>query len=86
VVEHFLRAASENSAKGKETCGLLVGRLTAETLTLTAVIIPKQGGDKDSCQPTDEGESEVFQYQVRHNNAWTLDYCASQRLFGAARV
>eukprot|EP00045_Choanoeca_perplexa_P011078 m.115861 g.115861 ORF g.115861 m.115861 type:complete len:645 (+) comp15504_c0_seq2:94-2028(+) len=67
VVAAFLRAASSNSAIGKETCGLLVGRLDTEALTMTAVIIPKQGGDKDSCQPTDEGENEVFEYQAEHD-------------------
>lgn len=63
--EDFLRAASINTAKNVETCGILAGKLSHNSFTITHVVIPKQKGTSDSCLTS--SEEEVFEFQDAHN-------------------
>ncbi|GAA5910189.1 hypothetical protein JCM6882_001767 [Rhodosporidiobolus microsporus] len=56
--------AAENTARGVETCGLLLGRLSHNTLTITHLLVPKQTGTGDTCETTHEEEQ--FAFQDRH--------------------
>ncbi|BGP19232.1 hypothetical protein JCM10213v2_007319 [Rhodosporidiobolus nylandii] len=53
--------AAENTKKGIETCGLLLGRLAHNTLTITTLLVPKQTGTSDTCETTNEEEQFAFQ-------------------------
>ncbi|GAA5821698.1 hypothetical protein JCM11251_000980 [Rhodosporidiobolus azoricus] len=53
--------ARENTGKGIETCGLLLGRLARNTLTVTHLLVPKQTGTSDTCETRNEEEQLQFQ-------------------------
>ena len=59
--EDFLRAASSNTARNVETCGILAGKLSRNCFTISHVLIPKQNGTSDSCLTSNE--EEVFEFQ-----------------------
>ncbi|GAA5853807.1 hypothetical protein JCM8547_007457 [Rhodosporidiobolus lusitaniae] len=53
--------ARENTKRGVETCGLLAGSLSHNTLTITHLLVPKQLGSPDTCEMTNE--EEIFSVQ-----------------------
>ena len=71
LCEDFLRAASVNTARNVETCGILAGKLSHNSFTITHVVIPKQKGTSDSCLTS--SEEEVFEFQDA-NNLTTLGW------------
>lgn len=64
AIEKFKAVAAANSARNKETCGILAGTITNDTLCITHVLIPKQNGTSDTCAVTDDGELELLTMQV----------------------
>jgi len=67
LIPTFKQAASQNSNSNIETCGFLFGTVSSNTYSLTHLFIPKQGGTSDTCQPTDAGELEMFDFGSNHN-------------------
>nr|XP_061811514.1 STAM-binding protein-like A [Nerophis lumbriciformis] len=61
----FLRLADANTSRAVETCGILCGKLTRNTFTVTHVIVPKQCGGPDYCDT--ENEEELFLIQDRYD-------------------
>ncbi|GAA6038332.1 hypothetical protein JCM8097_003948 [Rhodosporidiobolus ruineniae] len=55
------RVAASNTARGRETCGLLLGRLSHNILSVTHLLVPKQTGTSDMCETTHEEEQLAFQ-------------------------
>ncbi|GAA5972406.1 hypothetical protein JCM11641_001830 [Rhodosporidiobolus odoratus] len=53
--------AKRNTEQGIETCGLLLGSLSHNTLSITTLLIPKQVGTPDTCETTNEEEQFAFQ-------------------------
>ncbi|XP_051116057.1 AMSH-like ubiquitin thioesterase 2 [Andrographis paniculata] len=56
LMEDFLNAASSNTTKDLETCGVLGAFLNNETFYVTTLIIPKQEATSNSCQALKEEE------------------------------
>ncbi|GJJ14698.1 hypothetical protein Clacol_008965 [Clathrus columnatus] len=61
VIERFLTVAAVNTAKRRETCGMLMGRyetryngVESKGFTVTTLLIPRQSGTSDSCAMLDE--------------------------------
>ncbi|KAK4048287.1 hypothetical protein OIV83_004808 [Microbotryomycetes sp. JL201] len=61
LVPAFVGLASENTARGVETCGLLMGSLSHNTFTVSHLLVPKQKGTPDTCTTTHEEEQFAFQ-------------------------
>ena len=59
MMTRFLEVAGSNTASNVETCGVLAGTLTGDTLYVTHLIVPKQDGTSDSC--TTRNEEEIFE-------------------------
>jgi hypothetical protein len=74
LIHSFLQASAASSALNQETCGILAGRKQSGRFEITAILLPSQGGDADSCQPTEAGESSLFAFQVFESGArrWWL--------------
>lgn len=64
LMEKFLLLAQANTKNNVETCGILAGKLAANKLNVTHVIVPKQKGTSDSCLT--ESEEEIFDYQDQY--------------------
>lgn len=56
IIEAFRQSALENTQKGIETCAVLGGTLTHNTLHITALILPRQHATPDTCTMTHEEE------------------------------
>jgi STAM-binding protein len=50
----FLAIASINTAKNKETCGLLLGKDKGQKYVVTTLLIPKQHSTSDTCTMDEE--------------------------------
>ncbi|XP_019744071.1 STAM-binding protein-like A isoform X2 [Hippocampus comes] len=61
----FLRLAEANTSRAVETCGILCGKLTRNTFSVTHVIVPKQCGGPDYCDT--ENEEELFLIQDQYD-------------------
>ncbi|KAK4429830.1 AMSH-like ubiquitin thioesterase 2 [Sesamum alatum] len=61
LMEDFLSAASENTKKNLETCGVLGAFLKDGTFYVTTLIIPKQEATSNSCQVVNEEEIYAIQ-------------------------
>ncbi|KAK4051125.1 hypothetical protein OIO90_004866 [Microbotryomycetes sp. JL221] len=61
LVPSFVGLASDNTKRGIETCGLLMGTLSRNTFTISHLLIPQQEGTPDTCTTTHEEEQ--FQFQ-----------------------
>ncbi|KAI3467537.1 hypothetical protein Pfo_024200 [Paulownia fortunei] len=61
LMEDFLNAASDNTKKNLETCGVLGAFLKDETFYITTMIIPKQEATSNSCQAVNEEEIYAIQ-------------------------
>jgi len=70
LVSKFKQLAAANSNNNIETCGFMFGKMlssqSAQSYTLTHVFIPKQGGTADTCQPTEQGELEMYGFSGEH--------------------
>lgn len=64
VVPRFLALAEHQSARGRETCALLMGREHRGVLHVTDLVAPPQTGEPDSCLA--EGEELLVGYQEEH--------------------
>ncbi|XP_030638053.1 STAM binding protein b [Chanos chanos] len=65
LCETFLRLADNNTVRGVETCGILCGKLTRNSFTVTHLIVPKQRGGPDHCDT--ENEEELFLIQDQYD-------------------
>jgi len=65
LVPRFLQAASANTSRNLETCGILNGSLSRNVLRVTHLVIPKQTATSDSC--TTECEEELFEVQDKYD-------------------
>lgn len=65
LMDKFLALAQGNTKNNVETCGILAGKLAANKLNVTHVIVPKQNGTSDSC--TTMNEEELFDYQDQYH-------------------
>ncbi|KAM0791132.1 hypothetical protein ACM66B_005618 [Microbotryomycetes sp. NB124-2] len=61
LVPAFIGLASDNTVRGIETCGLLMGALSHNTFTISHLLVPKQKGTPDTCMTTHEEEQFAFQ-------------------------
>ncbi|XP_077457063.1 STAM-binding protein-like A [Stigmatopora argus] len=65
LCQSFLRLAEANTRRAVETCGILCGKLTRNTFTVTHVIVPKQCGGPNYCDT--ENEEELFLIQDQYD-------------------
>lgn len=68
LVAQFKALTAPNSARNMETCGFLFGTMGASGYNLTHLYLPKQNGSSDRCQPTDQGEMEMFNFTGGDSN------------------
>ncbi|XP_050425286.1 STAM-binding protein isoform X2 [Adelges cooleyi] len=61
LTQRFLDQAKSNTMKTIETCGILAGKLSSNSLIITHLMIPKQTGTSDSC--TTMNEEDIFEFQ-----------------------
>ena len=54
LIDQFALVTHGNTQNGIETCGILAGKLIANELIISSMIIPKQVGSKDTCNMTHE--------------------------------
>ena len=54
TVQRFLERASKNTRNNLETCALLCGKITRDSLSITHLILPKQEATSDTCQTLSE--------------------------------
>jgi len=59
----FLSIAAINTARKKETCGLLLGKMKNNTYTVHTLLVPRQVSDENSCTMTEE--EMVFEFQEK---------------------
>lgn len=64
IIGDFLKISASNTRKNIETCGLLVGKLAHNVLTLTHLIIPKQEGTSDTCEMIDDDAVLMLQLEL----------------------
>lgn len=65
LAKSFMDRVAANTSRNVETCGILAGKLSQNTFTISHVLIPKQSGTSDSCQT--ENEEDIFDYQDEHD-------------------
>lgn len=58
----FLSLAHPNTARNLETCGILAGTLISNALFINTLIIPDQNSTSDTCDTTDQGDIDLFEY------------------------
>ncbi|KAI5204816.1 JAB1/MPN domain-containing protein [Aureobasidium subglaciale] len=58
----FVSLASPNTTSNLETCGILCGTLISNALFISHLVIPDQTATSDTCETTDVGETELFDY------------------------
>lgn len=54
VLPRFLSIASVNTARNRETCGLLLGKLKHEKYVVTTLLVPRQHSTSDTCTMDEE--------------------------------
>ena len=54
VLPRFIAIAAVNTAKNRETCGLLLGKPKGNKLIVTTLLIPKQHSTSDTCHMDEE--------------------------------
>lgn len=54
VLPRFIAIAAVNTAKNRETCGLLLGKPKGSKLIVTTLLIPKQHSTSDTCNMDEE--------------------------------
>jgi STAM-binding protein len=58
----FLNHAHANTARNLETCGILCGTVISNALFISHLVIPDQTSTSDTCDTTEEGDNELFDY------------------------
>jgi STAM-binding protein len=58
----FVTLATPNTTANLETCGILCGTLISNALFISHLVIPDQTATSDTCETTDVGEMELFEY------------------------
>ncbi|KAK3706859.1 hypothetical protein LTR37_012538 [Vermiconidia calcicola] len=58
----FLNLAHHNTSRNLETCGILCGTLISNALFINHLIIPDQLSSSDTCDTTEEGDNELFDF------------------------
>ena len=58
----FLNLADRNTARNLETCGILCGTVVSNALFISHLVIPDQQSTSDTCDTTEEGDNELFDY------------------------
>jgi STAM-binding protein len=61
----FLSIAAANTARNRETCGLLLGKDKGRSFVVTTLLIPKQHSTSDTC--TMDEEELVLKFTVERN-------------------
>jgi hypothetical protein len=54
LIPEFRARAKFNSESNRETCGILAGKLKNGVLSITALVMPPQTGEADSCSVVDD--------------------------------
>ena len=84
----FTSIASMNTAKNRETCGLLLGKYKDRRYVVTTLLIPKQHATSDTCaidegelvtQFTEERSLITLGWVCRHLCWWTRAQCSLVR-------
>ncbi|ESP03865.1 hypothetical protein LOTGIDRAFT_110402, partial [Lottia gigantea] len=65
IFSQFLLKAESNTKKNTETLGILFGKLSKNSFTISDVFIPKQHGTPDSCDM--ENEMDLIDFQDKCN-------------------
>lgn len=65
VLARFISIASVNTAKNRETCGLLLGKVKGDKYVVTTLLIPKQRSTSDTC--TMEEEELVLEFTEKRS-------------------
>ncbi len=67
----FQDIAKDNTQRGIETCGILLGqriaRPTLDTYKVTTMMIPKQSGTRDTCETLPGAEERILTYALTNN-------------------
>ncbi|THW94283.1 JAB1/MPN domain-containing protein [Aureobasidium pullulans] len=58
----FTTLAQSNTTANLETCGILCGTLISSALFISHLVIPDQTSTSDTCETTELGETELFDY------------------------
>lgn len=58
----FLNHAHANTARNLETCGILCGTVISNALFISYLVIPDQTSTSDTCDTTEEGDNELFDF------------------------
>ncbi|KAH0368566.1 JAB1/MPN domain-containing protein, partial [Aureobasidium melanogenum] len=58
----FVSLAATNTSSNLETCGILCGTLISNALFISHLVIPDQTATSDTCETTDQGETDLFDY------------------------
>ncbi|KAK3055816.1 hypothetical protein LTR09_003050 [Extremus antarcticus] len=58
----FLNLAHTNTAANLETCGILCGTLVSNALIINHLIVPDQNSTSDTCDTTEAGDNELFDF------------------------
>ena len=58
----FLNLAHPNTLRNFETCGILCGTLISNALFINHLIIPDQISTSDTCDTTEDGDNDLFDY------------------------
>jgi len=64
---HFLNLAHANTARSLETCGILGATLVSNALFISHLIIPDQTSTSDTCDTTEVGDNELFDYCINND-------------------
>ena len=82
VLPRFLSIASVNTAKNRETCGLLLGKLKGEKYIVTTLLIPRQHSTSDTCTMDEEELVSAF---TEARSLMTLGWVGPSPLFSRLR-
>lgn len=58
----FLNHAHANTSRNLETCGILCGTVISNALFISHLVIPDQTSTSDTCDTTEEGDNELFDF------------------------
>lgn len=58
----FLDLAHANTKRNLETCGILCGTVISNAFFISHLVIPDQTSTSDTCDTTDEGDNELFEF------------------------
>ena len=65
LCDKFLGLAEANTARGIETCGVLLGKIEQRMLWVDRVLVPSQDGTANTCTTTNEDE--IWEYCDTHD-------------------